>query len=374
MEQPTDIDILQLDESVRKFYKSGEEDLTKHRLRRDRLRATLENTTLSLSTRTVLEQECLALTALIDEIESKAILCFYDRDTSSILSEYRKLLARPIKMSFMGKSEHCDGQKIGLINAFITVLKQYYGPFGLPFAAVSLPSYEAKKKKCPSCDQPVLCDIIEGRTSICIHCGREEELFGTSSSYKDASRVNVSSKYTYERKIHFKDCMNQYQGKQNATIPDKCYEDIKSQLVFHCMLIGDESTPKEVRYAKVTKSHIFHFLKETGWTKHYEDVNLIFHNITGKKLDDISYLESKLLDDFDVLSNAYDKKYKQSYKIERKSFINTQYVLFQLLRRHKHACREEDFNMLKTLDRKSFLDEVCSQLFQELGWNFTPIF
>ena len=73
--------------------------------------------------------------------------------------------------------------------------------------------------------------------------------------------------------------------------------------------------------------------------------------------------------------DAYDKKFKQqNFKIDRKSFINTQYTLFQLLRRHKHPCKEEDFNMLKTLDRKSFLDDICSQLFQELGWNFTPIF
>ncbi len=374
MEHPIDVDILQLDESVRKFYKTGDDDLPKHVARFDKMKKTLDIPGLSRSTRLTLEQEIMALQSLIEELQSKAILCFYERDTAPILAEYRAILAKPIKMSFMGKSSHSDDQKHSLVNAFITVLKQYYGPFGLPFAAISIPVFDPKKKKCPSCDQPVLCDVIEGRTSICLHCGREEELFGTSSSYKDASRVNVSSKYTYERKIHFKDCMNQYQGKQNASIPDKCYEDIHAQLIFHCLLIGDIDTPKEVRYAKVTKSHIFHFLKETGWTKHYEDVNLIYHNVTGKRLDDISHLEAKLLDDFDVLSNAYDKKYKQSYKIERKSFINTQYVLFQLLRRHKHPCREEDFNMLKTLDRKCFLDDVCSQLFQELGWNFTPIF
>ena len=372
-----DVDILNLDEALHKFYKAGEDDLPNSLRRLDRIAAALELPSLSLSTRTELEGERAALERLVDEFQTRAVLTFYERDTAQILADYRALLTRRIRVSFMGKSDHCHADRHALIAAYVGVLKQYYDPYEIPFVAgITLAPHEDKRKRCPGCDQPVAVDVIDGRTSICTHCGREEELFGSSSSYKDANRINVSSKYTYERKIHFKDCMNQYQGKQNATIPDQCYADLVQQLNMHGLLIGDEGTPREVRFAKVSKPHIFLFLKETGWTKHYEDVNLIYHNITGKRLDDISHLEAKLLEDFDELSNAYDRKIKfnQNQRIDRKSFINTQYVLFQLLRRHKHQCKEEDFNMLKTLERKAFLDEVCGQLFQELGWNFTPIF
>jgi hypothetical protein len=116
------------------------------------------------------------------------------------------------------------------------------------------------------------------------------------------------------------------------------------------------------------------FLKENGNSKHYEDVVLIYHKMTGKKVDDISYLENQLMEDFDKISNLYDKKFKFTGKIDRKSFINTQYILFQLLRRHKYPCKKEDFNMLKTLDRKSFHDEIVRELFESLNFNFTPIF
>ena len=74
------------------------------------------------------------------------------------------------------------------------------------------------------------------------------------------------------------------------------------------------------------------------------------------------------MDDFIVLTELYNK-YKQEHKIPRKSFINSQYVLFQLLNRHKHHCKREDFNILKTIDRQYFHDEVTKDLFQELGWN-----
>jgi hypothetical protein len=369
------IDILTIDESIKKFYKTGEDNIPLYQEKLESIKKIYESPGLTLSTSLTLAQEIRELECLIEELTNKTIYCFYERDTADIIQDYKILLSKPIKMSFMTRSVQNNTEKIQYIASYVKITKECYDSFKFPFLEkITPPLVEVKRKTCTSCNLPINCDVIEGRTSICVHCGVEEELFGSSSSYKDANRVNVTSKYTYERKIHFKDCMNQYQGKQNATIPDKCYQDIIHQLNIHGLLIGNETTPKDVRFAKVQKSHIYMFLKETNWAKHYEDVNLIFHTITGKRLDDISHLESKLLDDFDELSSAYDRKFKQINKIDRKSFINTQYVLFQLLRRHKHACKEEDFNMLKTLDRKSFLDDICSQLFGELGWNFTPIF
>ena len=103
----------------------------------------------------------------------------------------------------------------------------------------------------------------------------------------------------------------------------------------------------------------------------------IHYMMTVKKPDDLSALEPNLLDDFDVLTNAYDQKYRKNNtadRIDRKNFINTQYVLFQLLRRHKYPCKRQDFNILKTIDRKAFHDEVCKSLFEQLGWNFTALF
>ena len=116
------------------------------------------------------------------------------------------------------------------------------------------------------------------------------------------------------------------------------------------------------------------FLKEMNYTKHYENVNLIHYNMTGVKPDDISHIEDALLRDFDELAMLYDKLFKNNNKIDRKNFINTQYVLYQLLRRHKHPCNKNDFYILKTNDRKSFHDEICLQLFMILGWNIHIFF
>ncbi len=43
--------------------------------------------------------------------------------------------------------------------------------------------------------------------------------------------INVCNKYTYDRKVHLKDCINQYQGKQNTNINPRIYDELEEQLV-----------------------------------------------------------------------------------------------------------------------------------------------
>lgn len=205
-------------------------------------------------------------------------------------------------------------------------------------------------------------------------CGTEQDSVQFTFSYKDTDRINISTKYTYDRKFHFKECINQFQGKQNSTIKPIVYEKLIEQFVLHGLASADESIPRKERFQNITKNHVSIFLKEINCSHHYEDLNLIYHKITTKKLDDISHLEDILMDDFDKLSGLYDEEYIKTKKITRKNFINTQYVLYQLLKRHKYPCIESDFIFLKTTERKDFHDKVCLDLFTKLGWNFTHVF
>ena len=228
-----------------------------------------------------------------------------------------------------------------------------------------------KKEKivCKNCHNKEF-DILEGNIYVCIICSAQQKIMKNIQSYKDIDRINISSKYAYDRRIHFRDCINQYQGKQNSTIKQEVYDDLEKTLRLHHLLVGDENTSKKIRFQNVNKSHIFMFLKELEYTKHYENLNLIYYNLTDNKPNNISHLEEKLIEDFDILTSLYDKEYKD---IDRKNFINTQYVLYTLLVKHKFPCLIEDFTILKTIDRKTFHDEVVSNLFGLLGWNFIPL-
>src|SRR5690606_21447819 len=248
------------------------------------------------------------------------------------------------------------------ISKFYNTVKEYIG-------------YDLKQSGSPTLNIKIVCsickgdcfDVKDGTTYTCRSCGNQKDLPNISPMYKDTSRIMTSLRYTYKRKIHFKDCINQYQGKQNVNIDESVILQIKDSIHLHKLNDG-------LNYSRVTKEHILMFLKDTNNSKHYEDINLIYKIITGKQVDDIGYLEETLMNDFSALSDLYDKKFKQTNRIERKSFINTQYVLFQLLKRHNHVCNKEDFNILKTVDRRTLHEEIITELFDELGWNYTSLF
>jgi hypothetical protein len=297
------------------------------------------------------------------EIDNRNHLDFYISETIGITEKYKDLLNIPKKINFLGKTiDNDDCEKNKLILEYMKIIPKYSNVHNLKVQLTI---------KCSCCSHNLEFDIIDDNTHICNNCASEQTMFSQFSSYTDTNRINISTKYSYDRITHFRECIAQYHGKQNVTIPQKIYSELDEQFEFHGLLIGDENTPRSERYSSVTKKTIMTFLKELGYPKHYENINLIYSVITDIKLDDIDYINEQILLDFDILSELYDKRFNDTNK---KNFINTQYVLFQLLCRHGHPCDKEDFSNIKTVDRKFFHENIIKQLFEELKWNYTSIF
>jgi|UniRef100_A0A6C0H4J5 hypothetical protein len=359
----SELDILSIDSNIRKNFEDEFAKLPDHEEKLLEIEESLKNENLRRRIRLSLEKARLELLAHIDDLKTNRNYHFYIMETLPFIEHYKDILKTPVKVSFMGKLVKKDKDKINVIDLYLEAAVKYVN--------IEFENVKPQRITCPNCFNKKDFDIIDGNTYICTKCYARQTVMKHNSSYTDIDRVNISSKYTYDRKVHFRDCINQYQGKQNSTIHQKIYDDLEMQFKRHHLLRGGIDASKEVKFADVTKNHILIFLKELGYSKHYENVHLIHYNFTGIKPDDISYLEEQLLDDFDVLTDLYDKRFKY---IERKNFINTQYVLFQLLRRHRHPCKKEEFIILKTIDRKFFHDEICKDLFEELGWNHNPFY
>lgn len=359
------IDIINIDSKIRSIFKDEINRVEYYRERLNDLEDTIKTDGLKPRLRKTMLQAEKELKEYINNLENEIDYNFYIIKTVPLIEEYSKLLTIPIKLSFMGKPEKKNSKKEEIIKRYIEIASLYMD--------IDVDCDKPKSIVCKNCGNKKEFEIIEYNTYICMKCFAQQTIMKhISSSYNDIDRVNISSKYMYDRKVHFRDCIKQYQGKQNSTIQSKVYDKLQEQFALHHLLVGDASnTPKEILFSKITKNHILLFLKELGYSTHYENVHLIHYNFTGIKPDDISYLEEQLLDDFDVLTDLYDKNFKN---INRKNFINTQYVLYQLLQRHKHKCQKEDFIILKTIDRKFFHDEVCKILFEQLGWNHVPYY
>lgn len=358
----SDLDILSIDANICKNFQDEKEKLVEYKDKLSNIERTLTLENINNRIRNTLERSKQELTEHINDIESDRSHNFYIVESAILLEEYKEILSAPMKVNFIGKQIGNDKEKQRVIFEYLEVAQKYVD--------IEIERLNRKQKiVCYNCPNKKEFDIVDGNIYICMRCSAQQVILKHISSYKDIDRVNISSKYMYDRKVHFRDCINQYQGKQNSTIHQDIYNSLEDQFERHHLLI--DSPDKNVRFSRITKEHISMFLKELNYTKHYENINLIYYNFTGVRPDDISYLEDELLSDFDKLTELYDVLFKH---IDRKNFINTQYVLFQLLRRHKHQCSKEDFTILKTIDRKSFHDEVYSVLAVNLGWNMESFF
>ena len=299
----------------------------------------------------------------------------YLLETVEIIEKYTQLLKNPIEMSFMGPVKSDNREKKKIIKEFMAI----YSKYGNASDAVK---HGASDRKIRGKGEPevVVCTNVSctsrnfaviDQTTICNECfAVQSDLTNPTSSYSDIDRINIASKYLYDRKIHFRDCILQFQGRQNVTIDKSVYLALENEFDKHHLLIGDTATPNHIRFSNITKDHISIFLKELRLSKHYENVQLIHYNLTGQPPPDISHLEGKLLQDFEKLTTLYDDIHK---KDSRKNFINTQYVLFQLLRRHKFECDPSEFSILKTSERRDWHYSICKNLFGILNWNFSVI-
>jgi hypothetical protein len=294
------------------------------------------------------------------QFDGKEVLQFYLLDSIQLMNEYKELILLPKKVNFLGKKEtnnETSNRMENLIKDFLQIVKKF--------------NFDFEFEDFDTCNSNFCCNCgsnVKTVESICTFCYSEHKFYN-EKSFTDIERVNISTRFSYDRKSHFRECINQYSGRQNVTIPNEVFKEIEKSLEFNGLL--SSGTNREEKYLKVTKNIILHILKDLGFSKHYENLNLIFNTLTGTKLDDISYLQKKLLSDFDDISEMYDKIYSKS---NRKNFVNTSYLLYLLLIKNGHSCNRSDFTNLKNHERKAQHDEILKCLFEHLGWNYTSLY
>lgn len=356
------IDILILDKKYREYNEYNKKKLSEYKKQLDNLNKMLLLNNITDNIKNNIENNIEDLKKFINNIEMDYTYNFYVMETSCILDKYRESLNSPIVIDFMSSKNTKNTNTDKIIDEYLNIYKKYNIEF----------DYIKKLNiNCSICNSINI--IYKDNLKLCLDCGNENTILLQTSSYKDSERINIVPKYHYDRKAHFKDCINQYQGKQQVNIPEEVYYKLINQFELNHILVGDKNDSLHYRCKNINKKQINIFLKELKLSKYYEDSIYIYNYLTGKKINDISHIEKQIINDFETLLVAYDN-YNKENKIERKSFINIQYVLMQLLIKHKHKVNKDDFNILKTNDRQRFHDQICKELFKRLGWNFTCIF
>lgn len=366
------MNILEIDKKIKAKFEEEKSTLPEFQKRLHILTSLVESASLKCTA--FLSEMIKETEKIIFDITNQITYNFYLTDSFELLSKYVSALNVPIKVSFLKPTKIVPSSEVLEIEKkYFEILKQYnLAYFMTPSSNTTNNSAtEAISVRCSNCGNTESFVIMDTIYYICTECSFQMEVPITMTSHSDYNRLNFSYKYTYDRRIHFRECINQFQGIQNCTVEQAVYDDLIQQFQRHGLLNNSTSTQEE-KFSKITKQHISLFLKELGYIKHYENTILIFNKLTGKKINNISHLVDKLIADFDIFIEAYDFCVKD--KVERKSFINIQYVLCQLLLKHKYPCNKNDFNFLKTDERQKFHDAITSEVFTHLGWTFTPLY
>lgn len=276
-------------------------------------------------------------------------LAQYLYHSEDILKKYEELIERPIEINFMKiKKTNIHKEKEKLIEEYINIAKNYIELE--PVISKVTPSL------CEFCNTDM--KTVDDLLLVCPKCGYSHKNLASTSGYQDNSRINNAQRYTYEKEIHFYDAIKKYQGKQNTTIPDKVYQDLRRKIESH-----------DIPYSKLNKDHIYEFLKSTKNNDYYEDINLIYCQLTGTPPPDISHLEEKLKSLFKEIDNIYEEVKPPG----RLNFLNGQYVLFRFLQKLKYPCKTEDFSILKTRDKLLEYEEIWKKICARKKWNYRAL-
>ena len=281
----------------------------------------------------------------------------YDEVSKEILDDYKVSINGVIQANFMlstSKQEFSPTQVL-LKNELIKVIEEIFGTI------VMNKIVSRKTKPLKRC--------ISSLATPCTEEVQDPDDWN-GMIFNDINRINFNQKFKYDKRQHFKDTLNQYQGLQHKTIPT----DITSSIIDMIEKLGLADTTKTIpkeRYTKVTKEHVKMFLSETDNPLYYEDRILIHSKITDTPCPDIQHIEKALFSDFDQLVEVFLNF--SDHHVDRKNFLNTHYVLRQLLKKRGIVVADDELNNLKTPARIRSHDDIYQLCCEKLGWNFTPL-
>lgn len=298
--------------------------------------------------RVTAEQEYKKTLYMVDLIESGYREAKYRKSATPLLQEYDAILNQPIKVDFMGnKSVDQQNRKQTIVMDYLSIAQNY--------VKVNQIMTQRNSMSCKDCSLAL--QRADDLLFSCPGCGYAIKHFASAASYQENNRINVAQRYVYDKRAHFGDSIKKFQSIQNTTISDQVYKDILDKIKSH-----------EIPIKNLTKTHLYEFLKLTKHSDHYEDINLIYSEITGTPPYNIRHLEQRLFELFDEVDPVYERIKPEG----RTNFLNGQFVLFKLLQKLHYPCREDDFYILKTREKMLEHDQMWKKICNELQWTYIP--
>lgn len=338
--------ILSTHESVLKILEKRHKDALLYKTKLERLKWIETNSDDKLE-RIRAKKNAFDIERIIRTSEGRREIFAYEKDVKDLLSRYVEL--ETAERSFVvlenSASIAAEAERFLIVRTYVTITKKYID--------IAMPT-DRRLLLCENCGNRDF-DVMDESLYACQSCGTCTRFLEETHSFKDVDRINLSSRYKYTRKTHFKEAYYNRMG-QNVIVDEEVYAMLRE-------LCRRYNIPLE----KVTKDTVEMMLIENGYEKLREYALIIHRKLIGQAPPDISHLENELLDRFDLLEDVLPKILEEYGKTNS---INVDYKVLKLLELLGVPCTRKDFDIHK--DKLIEYDEIWERACLILGWQPKP--
>jgi len=214
------------------------------------------------------------------------------------------------------------------------------------------------RELCRSCKNYLTC-LQHDAIMLCSFCGYQEPILVEQNRPILKQNTKDTSHFSYKRINHFREWLNQVQGKESTDIPNDIFEKILNEI----------KKEKITDTKKITYNKMREILKRLRINKYYEHINYIINRINGIPTPQFSSeLEEKLCSMFRDIQAPFLNHCPK----ERKNFLSYSYVLykfFQILDLKEYL---KFFPLLKSREKLYAQDQIWKKICEELNYKVIP--
>ena len=220
---------------------------------------------------------------------------------------------------------------------------------------------DSSNNSCKKCKEDNFEIDSKNGVIICTNCGSCEQHYDYSANgmnYSDSTHIEtVSQPFSYQRKNHFREWLNQLQGKEVTVIPDTVINLVLLEIKKERITNSDD----------ITSERIKKYLKKLKLNKYYEHIPNLISKITNKSpLTITKDFEEVLLELFDKIQEPFKKHCPK----DRKNFLSYSYTLHkfcQLLGKDEYLIY---FPLLKSREKLFEQEKIWRGICDDLKWKF----
>jgi hypothetical protein len=156
----SEIDILYIDNKILQNFEDEKEKLSEYKNKLEDVQNCLKLELRPNLKETLIKSEKY-LSEYIVDLETDHSKNFYIIETADLIEKYKEILNKPVKMSFIGKSNKTNKEKTAIINSYIEISNKYVD--------IKINIEKKDKNVCKNCNNKDF-DIEDGNIYICSNC------------------------------------------------------------------------------------------------------------------------------------------------------------------------------------------------------------